>query len=97
MSSIREEAEAYEPLETKNITELDTINTEIEISKKTFKEGTPDEFSINVFTVDDEEYRMPDSVLKQLKEQIAEKSDMTEFKVTKTGTGLSTSYTVIPL
>lgn len=97
MSSIRESAEAYVPVETKNIADLDKVNTELEVNKKTFKEGTPEEFTINIIEVDGEEYRMPDTVLKQLKAIMEEKPAMTEFKVKKDGSGLATSYTVVPL
>jgi hypothetical protein len=55
------------------------------------------EFSIQVIEVDGEEYRVPVSVVKQLKEQLAENSGMTKFKVRKSGEGMNTSYTVVPL
>lgn len=97
MTNIRESAHTYESPETKNITELKKIDVNIELVPKTFKEGTPDEFTVNTFMVGEEEYRCPDSVLKQLKEQLANKPDLEFFKVTKTGAGMQTSYTVITL
>jgi len=46
--------------------------------------------------VDDEEYRVPTSVLKSLKVILEDKPDLKFFKVKKTGEGLKTEYTVIP-
>ena len=97
MSTLREEAQAYEPKETKNIADLDKVNTELDIKDKTVNEGQKDEFSYRYIVVDDVEYRVPTSVLKQLKAQLEAKPDATEFKVNKTGEGLKTEYTVILL
>ena len=94
---LRKLAQEYVSPETKNIAELDKVNVMIDIEEKIVKEGTPDEFSYYFFTKDDTEYRVPKSVVKQLKTLIEEKPDMTEFKVKKEGEGMKTSYTVIPL
>ena len=50
-----------------------------------------------VFKHEEEEYRVPKSVLKQLKEQLEVNPKLKFFKVNKTGEGMKTSYTVIPL
>ncbi|KKL70192.1 hypothetical protein LCGC14_2107400 [marine sediment metagenome] len=46
---------------------------------------------------DGDEYRVPASVVTQLKGIIEAKPDLATFKVVKSGTGLGTSYQVIPL
>jgi len=97
MASIKEEAQAYEPTQTKNVADLEVVSAQQEIIAKTYKEDTEDEFTINVVTIDGEDYRVPDVVLKQLKVMVEEKPNMTTFKVKKEGTGLKTSYTVVPL
>ncbi len=97
MASIKDEAQAYEPPQTKNIADLEAVSVEQEVIERVFKEGTDDEFRINVVAIGGEDYRVPDVVLKQLKAMVKEKPLMTTFKVTKEGTGLKTSYTVIPL
>ena len=97
MSSIKEEAQAYEPASTKNIADLEVVSVKQEVVAKTYKEGTEDVFTINVVTVSGEDYRVPDVVLKQLKVMVEEKPNMTSFKVKKEGSGLKTSYTVVPL
>ena len=50
-----------------------------------------------VAIINKERYRVPNSVLKQLKVLLEDNSNMKKFKVKKTGQGLNTDYTVIPL
>lgn len=50
-----------------------------------------------MIVVDGEDYRMPTSVLKNLKAILVEKPELKEFKVSKSGEGLKTAYTVITL
>jgi len=47
--------------------------------------------------VKDEEYRVPPSVVTQLKAVIEAKPDLASFKVSKSGTGMGTKYQVISL
>ena len=96
MTTIKEAAEAYESKKTLNITDLPVVTTDIEVRKETFKEGTQDEFTINIATIDDKEYRVPDSVLKNLQAILKEKPDLKSIKVVKSGEGMNTEYTVIP-
>ena len=97
MSSISEAAKDYEPANTANIADLEKVSTAAEIVEKTYKEGTDDEFSINVITLDGVDYRVPNTVLANLKSILEEKADLQSFKVKKNGEGLKTTYTVIPL
>lgn len=97
MATIKEEAQAFVPKQTRNIAELKKTSVDLEIKTKICKEGTSDEFVINITTIDGEDYRIPDTVLGQLKEHLVENDDMEYFKVKKTGEGLKTSYTVIPI
>lgn len=99
MANIGEEAQAYEPPQTKNIADLNVVPRDAKIEERTFtvdKDGETKEVTIKVIIVDGEEYRVPSSVLKQLKEHIVENPNIKYFKVSKTGSGLSTTYTVIP-
>jgi len=95
--TIRQSAKAYEPKTTKSIVELKSVSTELEVEEKTFTDKDGKEFTINVVEISGEEYRVPTSVIKQLKVLLVEKPAMTEFKVIKSGEGLNTTYTVIPL
>ena len=96
MTTIKEAAEAYESKKTLNIADLPVVTTDIEVREETFKEGTKDEFTINIATIDDKEYRVPDSVLKSLQAILKEKPDLKSIKVVKSGEGMNTEYTVIP-
>ena len=97
MSTIREQVNNYKVPETKNITDLKEVSTEMDLKFKEAetKEGKP--FSYHYLVIDDEEYRVPNSVLKQLRGQLEAKPEATKFKVTKTGEGLKTEYSVIML
>ena len=97
MTTIKEAALAFVPQQTKNITELDKVSVQIVVQRKTVAEGTEKEFSYNYTLVDGEEYRVPVSVLKQLKSHLEEKPNITHFKVKASGSGKNTEYTVIPL
>jgi len=97
MGSIMDEAQAYEPPQTKNIADLEEVSVDADIVEREFtdKDGKP--FTISVIIVDGEDYRVPVSVLKSLKAIAEEKPEIKKFKVKKTGEGLKTEYTVIPL
>ena len=97
MVKLKDFAEQYEPKKTKNIAELEVVRTDIDIREEVFKEGTEDEFSVNVSTINGEDYRIPDSVIASLKEILQEKPGLKAFKVRKSGSGMNTKYTVIPL
>jgi hypothetical protein len=97
MKSIGEEAIAYEAPQTKNVADLDVVLVNAELVEKTYtdKEGNP--FTMKVLTHNHEDYRVPISVLKALKDILEERPELKTFKVKKTGEGLKTSYTVIPI
>ncbi len=97
MASIKESAQNYVAPTFKTIAELDKVSVAYDIYEKTFKEGTADEFKVNLTKIEGEEYRVPASVLATIKEILVIKPDMEFFKVTKSGEGLKTKYQVIPL
>ena len=97
--NIKEKAKAYESKETKLISELDKVSIDLDIweEERTDNDGKP--FKVNLTKIDDEEYRVPDSVLKQLKALLEDEAtkNMKFFKVKKTGSGMNTSYQTINL
>ena len=97
METIKEKAKAYEPKKTRSIAELDSVQVDLNTREEKFNEGKDDEFTITVIDTDGKEYRIPDSVLKSLKVILKEKPDLKTFKVVKTGEGLNTNYTVVPI
>ena len=95
--TIKEAAQAYESHSVGNISDLAKVSTDLVIEDR---EGTNDEgktFNYKVILVDEQAYRLPASVLKSLKAILEDNPDLKSFKVKKTGTGLATEYTVIPL
>lgn len=97
MASFKKTAQAYEPQKLKNIADLDAVSIEQEVKKETRKNKDNEDYQVSFVVVDNEEYRVPNSVLEQLKAILEEKPELKTFKVSKKGEGLNTSYTVIQL
>ena len=98
MVSIREEAKDYVSIETKNICELHEVSTELDIKSKHVDNVDPDKaFDYFYIIVEEVEYRVPKSVIKQLKAQLEAKPSSVLFKVTRSGEGMKTEYNVIML
>lgn len=96
--TVRDAAESYEPKMTKSVADLESFSTEMEIHDDgigTDKSGK--EFHYNYILIEGEEYRIPDTVLNQIKTHLEEKPDTTKFKVKKTGEGLKTRYQAVAL
>ena len=97
MVSIKDFAKAFEPQQMKNIADLETVDASIEIKRETRKDQNNEEYSVMFIVVDNEEYRVPPSVVAQLKAVIEAKPDLATFKVSKSGQGMGTKYQVISL
>lgn len=97
MTTLRESAQAYEPKLTKNIADLEKVPIDMQIYQASAMDKQNKPFTYNYIVLNDEEYRVPDSVQKALKEIMAAKPEVEFIKVTKTGEGLNSSYTVINL
>ena len=97
MATIKDEAQAYEPLKTKNIAELDRVSLNEQIVEKTYTDSDGKEFTLKVIEIEGEDYRVQVSVIKSIKAIIEEKPEIKFFKVVRTGEGLKTVYTVITL
>lgn len=100
MGTIKEEAEGYEPKQTKTIADLEVVPINLVIKEDSFEveeNGEVKTVDQKVVTIEGEVYRVPNSVLKDLKVMLEDNPDLTSFKVKKTGEGMKTSYTVIPL
>jgi len=98
MGTIKEEAMASEPTaKTKNITELPQVSTELLLNPESFKNKDGEDVVIKVIEVNGEKFRVPQSVLNSLNVILEDNPDLKTFKVKKTGEGMDTRYTVIPL
>lgn len=95
MTTIKELANNYIPKTMKNITELQSIPTELVIYHQNIDEEH--DYECNFAEVNGVKYRLPDSVLKDLKEILKKKPTLKTFSVSKSGEGKQTKYTVIPL
>jgi hypothetical protein len=94
MTSLKETAQAYQPKTTLNITDLDRVDLSFPIEERegTDKEGKS--FTYKVMVVNGIDYRVPNSVLEEIKKMLDLKPDLSHVKVTSTGTGLNTRYSV---
>lgn len=97
MATIKDMAQAYESKQTKNIADLEVVSTDIEINGKNATDNEGKEFHYYYISVNNEEYRVPNSVLKSLKAILKKKPDLAKFAVSKEGVGFNTEYTVIPM
>ncbi|KKK42217.1 hypothetical protein LCGC14_2190760 [marine sediment metagenome] len=96
MSKLSEEALTYTAPTTKNISELETVDVNADVKERTAGEGE-NAFTYKYIEVEGQEYRVGASVLKQLKVHLEANPNIKKFRVNKTGEGLKTEYTVIPL
>ena len=97
MANLRESAKAHVPKTTKNVAELEAVSLDVPIEQRSGKDQTGKEFSYKVALVAGEEYRVPDSVLNDIKTIMSAKPTLKTVKVIKKGQGMNTEYTVIPL
>lgn len=102
MATIKEEALAYEPSKIKNVCELDTIPTDVQVYEGDGSgeddDGKPTTFKYKYIELNEEKYRVPWTVLDQLRTQMEANPQMKNFKVNRKGTTKTdTRYTVIPL
>jgi len=97
MATLKKEAEEYKSQKVKNIADLESVPVELEVTEETFADEDGKDFTIKVVEIDNEKYRVPVSVLKQLKVVMEDNPDLKKFKVKRTGTGMNTEYIVIPI
>lgn len=95
-TTIRQASATYESKETKNITEVGVFDIDLELEEVTYNEGQEDEFTVNETEINGETYRVPNSVLKQIKVLIGDNPNLKQVKVLKEGEGMKTKYQVVP-
>jgi hypothetical protein len=96
--TIKDNAKNYQPKSVKNITDLKVVPIDlIMFEEKGIDKNTNEEYKYNYIEVDGEKFRIPDSVLKDLKSILEKKPSLKTFSVSKTGEGRNTKYIVIPL
>jgi hypothetical protein len=95
--TIKSASEQYVPKTAKNITELKSVSVDLVLQLETGTNSEGEDYSYNFIEVGNEKYRVPDSVLNNLKSILVVRPNLKTFCVTKSGEGRLTKYTVIPL
>lgn len=94
MASIKEEALAYEPKQTLNIADLDRVDLSFPLEDRTGTDKEGKDFNYKVMIANGMEYRVPNSVLEEIKKMLDLKPDLKAVRVEKSGSGLATKYVV---
>ena len=104
MSKISDYAKEYIPQQTtKNIADLPEVSTELELEDDEFEftdkaTGKTKTVTQKVVNVNGENFRVPVSVIQQLKVILEDSPGLKKFKVKRSGTGKDdTRYQVIPI
>jgi hypothetical protein len=98
MTTLSEFAKTYTPATTKNISDLKEVSTELVLEDREGTDKKGNDFKYKVIVVDGEDYRVPSSVIGNLKAILEKKPSMKKFSVARQGkTKDDTKYTVIPL
>jgi len=93
-TTLKEEANAYQPRQTLNVTDLDKVDLSFPIEDRTGNDSEGKEFKYKVIVMNGQEYRIANTVLEEIQKILKLRPDTKAVKVTKTGQGLSTRYTV---
>lgn len=98
MATIKESAQnaEFNELEFGNVSTLKELNIDTPIETRQFQRTDGSTFEITGFEMDKVFYRVPKSVLLDIKALLAEIPDLQFVKVTKSGSGMQTRYIVRP-
>lgn len=97
MATIKTASIEYTQNSLKNIADLESVSTNLELVSETRPDSDGGEYEVMFIKVNDENYRVPPSVLGELQEILKFKPNLESFKVSKTGEGMNTRYKVIQL
>ena len=94
MASLKETAREYVPKQTLNIADLDKVDISFPVEDRTGTDSEGKDFSYKVMVANNLEYRVPNTVIEEIKKMIELKPELRFVKVSKTGSGLNTRYSV---
>ena len=98
MTTLSEFAKTYTPETTKNISELKEVDVNLVLEDREGTDKNGNNYKYKVIVVDGADYRVPSSVIGNLKAILEKKPSMKKFSVARQGkTKDDTKYTVIPL
>jgi hypothetical protein len=95
--TLKEVAQNYESSAIGNIADLQRVSTDLVMDTRSGINDKGETFVYKVAEFEGSWYRVPFTVLKSLKVILEDNPDLKFFKVKKSGVGLDTNYTVIPL
>ena len=94
MESLKDVATAYVPKQTLNVADLDRVDLAWPIEDRTGNDNEGKEFKYKVIVINDQEYRIANTVIEEIQKIIKLKPEAKAVKVTKSGAGLNTRYSV---
>jgi len=94
MTSLKDEAQAYEPKRTLNVADLEKVDLTFPMEDRSGTDKNDKSFTYKVIVVNEQEFRVPNTVLEEIKKILKLRADAKFVKVKKTGTDLATRYTV---
>ena len=98
MTSIKTAAQEYETSAMQNISVLDSVSVDVDVKEETRENSAGESYKVNFIEVEGVKYRVPFTVIKNLKSILAKKPALKTFCVSRQGTTKDdTTYTVIPL
>jgi hypothetical protein len=98
MGTLSEFATTYEPQTTKNIADLKEVDVNLQLEDREAADNKGIQFKYKVIVVNGVDYRVPGSVIGNLRAILAKKPGLKKFSVVRQGTNKDdTKYTVIPL
>jgi len=93
MTTLKDEALAYELQRTLNVAELPKIPIDTEIFEKIGEDEDGKSYSFRYITLNGQQYRIPKTVLDQVKTILKLRPEIKFVKVDRTGIGKATRYT----
>lgn len=96
MATLREEAQAYEPKQTKNIAQLEKIPIDVELKDGEGKDKDGNVFKYKYAEIDGIQYRVPGTVIGGIKSILKKMPHVKYVTVDREGTGMATEYHVMP-
>ena len=94
MTSLKEIAKEYIPQQTLNVADLDRVDLSLPMEDRVGQDLDGKEFKYKVIVMNNQEYRVPNTVIEEIQKILKLKPEAKAVKVTKTGTGLNTRYSV---
>jgi len=80
----------------KNVSDLKELSLDVDIEDRIFGSGDQ-AFTVTGFEMDNVFYRIPKTVLSQIKMLLEDNIDLERVKIKKVGTGMQTQYLVTPM